>query len=219
MAERLTVDGVSVLRHHTSGMRKTLKGFLKNHFPADGLGWKIPSFVAATIAIVSGAVALIVWARHSLSAFFTADLEVWHLLLAVGALIFGGLIVIIRRRGSDSARPRVDRTRYAPKEIEKYGVLWPITVRWFDQPEFRAGKPQCQCRTSLGLDCGDGEVPIQLPDDGWKDVPSTGMTLRCPKDDLAYDLTGYNTGMFLLVRNVEAEASGRYSTALREAGL
>ena len=200
-------------------MPRTLRELLKKQFPADGLGWKIPSFVAAPIAIVGGVVAVAVWASDALADFLTADVEVWHLLLAIGAQILGGLgVAVVVKRRSGSRQRRVNRSRYAPKEVERYDVLWPISAHWYEEPEFSAGKPRCpKCRTPLGFDFGEGSEPFSLPGD-WKDTPSKGMTFRCPKDVSAYDLTKYNIPMLLMPKHVEDLASGQYETALREAG-
>lgn len=155
--------------------------------------------------------------RDGLSDFLTANVEVWHLLVAVGGLIVVGLVVM-RLRRSGSTQKRVSRERYAPKEIKKYDVIWLITVRWYDEPEFQAGKPRClECRTALGLDFGEGSEPFPLTKD-WKDLLSKGMSFRCPRDGLAYDLTEYNIPMWLMTKNVADQAEGEYVTALRGAG-
>ena len=189
----------------------------RHWFDTRGLGWQIVIALAVLSlgALSIGGVAF--WLRDALSDFLTANVEVWHLLVAVGTLIVVGLIVM-RLRRSGSTQERVSRRRYAPKEIKKYDVIWLITVRWYDEPEFQAGRPRClKCRTALGLDFGEGTEPFSLPKD-WKDMLSKGMTFRCPRDGLAYDLTKYNRPMLLMTKNVEDQAEGEYVTALREAG-
>ena len=105
----------------------------------------------AALLVASGIGTIVFWEslRDALSNFLTANVQVWHLLVALGGLIVVGLIVIRLRRSSSRQR-RVDRSRFAPKEIKKYDVIWLITVRWYDEPKFQAGKPRClKCRTAL----------------------------------------------------------------------
>ena len=205
-------------------MGRALKSRLESFFPADSLGLRLLQAAAALITIATGLAVIvgIVFSepvRDALSNFLTANVEVWHLLVAAGGLIVVGLIVMRLRRSGSRPR-RVDRSRYAPKEIPRYDVLWPITAHLYEAPKFTAGKPRCpKCRTPLGLDFGEGREPVQLPDGKWKDVPSEGMTFRCHKDGLAYDLTKYKLAMHMMIKNVEGEAMGIYDTALREAGL
>lgn len=188
---------------------------LESLFPADSLGLRLLQAAAAliTIATALAFIGVIVFSepvRDAVSDFLTADLKVWHLLLAMGSVIVVGLIVMRLRRPSSPP----EQVRW-PREIPLYGVKWPITaIRSGPSLRFKAGMPQCpECRTPLGLDGGEGMEPMQLSDDQWNKAGHEGLAFRCRKHG-AYDLTEYKLPMGLLTRNVEAEAQGKYNTAL-----
>ncbi len=196
-----------------------MKDRLESRFPADSLSLRLLTAAAALITIATGLAFIggIVFSesvRDVVSDFLTADLKVWHLLVAVGVLVVGGFIIMrLRRTGSPPEGVRW------PREIDRYGVKWPITAaRVGGELEFEAGRPKCfECRTPLGRDLGEGDEPLPIPG-AWKDLPTKAMTFRCPKDGLAYDLTKYGIPMWWAVKNVEGDATGKYDTALRGAG-
>lgn len=193
---------------HNRGMGRTWRDLLAHYFDTRGIAWQVPGLIVAVVII--GAVVGGWLLRDALSDFLTADVKVWHLLLAVGVSGVGGFILMRIRRPS-SLRERATW----PREIDLYGVKWPITAsRSGSSLRFKAGMPQCpECRTPLGLDSGEGMEPMQLSDDQWKKAGGEELAFRCRKHG-AYDLTEYKLGMGLLTRNVEAEAQGKYSTAL-----
>jgi len=202
-------------------MPRTLRELLKKQFPADGLGWKIPSFVAALIAIVGGVVAVAVWASDALADFLTADVEVWHLLLAIGAQILGGLgvAVVLMRRSASRELPARRKVVPYPEEVEHFGVIWPIsTLIVGGTPEFSADKPACpKDRSTLGMAVGDpekgGNVVVPLGS-WWREMVAERMRFGCFKDDTIYDLTEYDCGMETALEIVEGLAEGEYRTAL-----
>ena len=188
-----------------------MKDFLKRQFPADGLGWKIPSLVAAMMAIVAGAVALVVWARGTLSGLLTADLEVWHLLLSVLAVGIAGVWW--------ARRPRKRRIVLYPEEVEVFGVIWPIKTVLVGgtTPEFHAGPPACpEDRNPLGhaLELEDGTTDlIPLDNLPWQDFAPVRMQFGCFKDGTMYNLTECG-GMRDALKIAVGEAQGQYRTAL-----
>ena len=197
-------------------MGRVLREFLKKYFPADGLGWKIPSLVAAIIAIVGGVAALIVWARGALSDFFTADLEVWHLLLALGAEATVGIVVAVWRvrRSASRESPAPRKVVPYPEEVEHLGVIWPISTMIVGgtTPEFNADKPACpRDRSTLGLAVDDVTLPL---DEDWEYLGANDMRFRCFKDGKTYDLTEHKRAMNTALAIVQSLAEGQYRTTL-----
>lgn len=199
-------------------MGGTLKDFLKRQFPGDGLGWKIPSLVAALIAIGLSLAAAWLWLRDALWDFMTADVEVWHLLLSVLAAGITG-VWWTSRAGKWTRRAGKRKPVRYPDEVKVFGVIWPIeTVIAGGTPEFHAGPPACpKHRNPLGH-AVEGEVSyslVHLDDLPWRDLVAQRMRLGCFKDGTIYDLTKFG-GMRAALRVAEGEAQGIYRTALAE---
>lgn len=215
-------------------MVRPLTDRFKNLSPAVSLALKILGLAAALITIGT---ALGEWTgvgsilsksvRDSLSDFLTADLEVWHLLLAVGLELVVGVVIIVawRMRGITPAEVDVGTSGIVPypNEVKHFGVIWPIhtVIVGGTTPQFHAGKPAClKDRTTLGrirmtweeLEVGDRV--LETLDDMWEELEAGEMKFGCFKDDAIYDLTGYQCGMEEALRIVVGQAEGQYMTAL-----
>ena len=200
---------------------------LKTWFPADGLGWKIPSLVAALIAI-AGLITLVgkwigigtveFWESvlDALSDFLTADVVVWHLLLAVAAAGAVALVVWWFARWQPGNREgRMTDNR--PVEVEKFGVLWPIIHPHVGG--LQVGKPMClRDRSTLGQFLLNKLVSLSSDWDDSMTAPE--MNLGCPKEGCGrkYDLTGHKYAMQDMTGLVHDVAMGEWRAAERTSG-
>lgn len=190
---------------------------LKKQFPGDGLGWKIPSLVAALIATGISLAAAWLWLRDPLWDFLTADVEVWHLLLSMLAVGITG-VWWTSRAGKWTRRAGKRKPVRYPDEVKVFGVIWPIeTVIAGGTTEFHAGPPACpEDRNPLAhaLELKDGTTDlIPLDNLPWRDFAPVRMQFGCFKDGTMYDLTECG-GMRDALKVAEGEAQGQYRTAL-----
>ena len=194
-----------------------MKDRFRTLFDIRGLGWQLMIALVVLLVGALGVGTIVFWEslRDALSDFFTADVKVWHLLLAVGVAGAAGIAGVwwTRRAGKRGKRKPV---RY-PDEVEVFGVIWPIeTVIVGGTPEFQAGPPACpKHRNPLGhaVEGKGGNRLIHLDDLPWRDLVAERMRLGCFKDGTIYDLTKYG-GMRGALRVAEGEAQGIYRTAL-----
>lgn len=127
-------------------MGKERRTLLEKVFPLDGVGWRLPSFIAAIVTVAVAGGAVWVWFREQAGDVLTTEVAVWRVLVAVGgvlvltvaglwALVAGDHAVVISSSRSSPAKP--DR----PREIEHFGVKWPID--WPYGSSASVGKPTC----------------------------------------------------------------------------
>jgi hypothetical protein len=193
-------------------MGKSWRDRFNNLPPTVSLALKILGLTAALITVGT---ALGEWTgvgsilsksvRDALSDFLTADVEVWHLLVAVGSVIVAGLIVIRLRESSRSKR----------YEVKMFGVLWPIGYsRTYG---ISVGKPMCRKdRSTLGVFRLDKLVALSSD---WEDnLTASGMNFGCPKEGCGrkYDLSNHKYHMADMVNLVFSVAMSKFRSAFRE---
>lgn len=207
-------------------MKRTLKDRLISRFPADSLSLRLLSAAAALITIATGLAFLgsIVFSesvRDTLSDFFTLDVKVWHLLLAMGATGTVAVIVALgMRRNSSKESPAPRKVVPYPEEVEHFGVMWPIYTQIVGgTPQFSADKPACpKDRSTLGFAGGDDRLRIFESVEGWENFGPKQMKFGCFKDGSRYDLTGHDVSMREAMQIAVNSAWGKYRTALRKEG-
>lgn len=208
-------------------MGESLRDRLARHFPADGLGWKIPSLAAALIFLITlvgewagiGSI-LSKSVRDAVYDLLTADVQVWHLLLAVAVVGVVGVLATRHLYRTTSAESPVETLAVPyPQEVKHFGVIWPIrTVLHGGTPRFRPDKPACpKDRTTLGMaveDAATGKNVLVPLGDWWNKLVRDQMRFGCFKDGTIYDLTESGYGMERAIEIVVGQAEGEYRTTL-----
>ena len=157
-------------------------------------------------------------AADFLSDLLTAEAKVWLVLVALGiqSIAFALIVVAVRRKRDNppASKPKVSVWDFCPIEVERYGILWPITTMNDGRRPtgFRVGRPRCpKCHTPLALSIDDDVYP--LLGDQWEKVEVDSMIFGCPKDGSQYDLREHKWGMGLLTTFVSDFATGEYEAA------
>ena len=202
--------------------KRSWKDRLNTLFPIQGLGWQIIGLAVGlpgiVVALGIGSVASS-WFRGASGDFLTAELKVWHLVLAAA----GSSVAILALR---LGRKRERRAQGVPRPVEvgHLGVLWPVigiidlsTTSRLPR-SFRAEKPMCpRDRTTLGLaipDEGEGKDIVMPLGDWWADIAADRMRFGCLKCGGIYDLSKHGCGMRTAREVVGELALGEYRTAL-----
>ena len=214
--ERLDVDGVPVLRHHTSGMRESWKDRLASLVDPRGAVVQLAVSLLVVLVVGGGSVVFSKSLRDALSDFLTADVAVWYLPLAAGGTLIVALVVWgFARWQLGNSEGRMTDAR--PVEVEQFGVLWPIF-----HPRgggLRVGEPMCpRDRSTLGRFVENKLVSL-LND--WDDsITAPQMSFGCPKEDCGrkYDLTGHKYHMRDMADLVHNVAMGKWRAAERAFG-
>jgi len=197
--------------------------WLKTAFPVHGIGWQLVGPLIA-VGVVAAAAAVWLLLRDSAEDFLTADVQVWHLLVTVGAGVVGILAFIIWWTSRQMSAPEVAaKVAHHPPEIDHFGVLWPATPILDTHnrvANFNVGKPMCRkCRSTLGWLkelAADDYIPETF-DDRWEELVGENLRLTCFKDGSQYDLRQHGWEMGGLTKVVNEVAMGEYRTAQAEA--
>src|SRR5437867_6878262 len=207
-------------------MAKERRSLIEKMFPLEGVGWQLPSIVAAIVGIAVVGGAAWVWFREQSEDVLTAEIPVWAILMSVGeflAVVFGVLAVLAgagRRLTIGAVETTFTNPNAArPREIDHFGVKWPID--WPRGYGVYVGKPTCpKDRSTLGyvieLKDSEGDVEFRevapLPDK-WETLGKQLLYFECFKDGSTYDLRRYGHTMADACKEIEGLAWGEYRTA------
>lgn len=144
--------------------------------------------------------------RNALEGFFTSEIWVWTLVLALVAQ--AGLfraVVWFRGRRRRAARRWVAEVPYG-------GVVWPVT-RYYNVPEYKVDPPVCPVdKTQLGLvftgDEDEKPTPVARFPLRFSELRSHLLKFKCLKCSAAYDLSGLGYGGGTLLEMVQQLALG-----------
>jgi hypothetical protein len=144
--------------------------------------------------------------RDALQGFFTTEIWVWALVLAlVGeAALFYAVARIVRRRRRTSL-PTIREVRYG-------GVMWPVT-RYYNVPEYKVDPPVCPVdKTQLGLMYTGAKdekpLPVARLPGPFSELPAHVLKFKCLKCDRGYDLSELGYGGATLLEMVQQLALG-----------
>jgi hypothetical protein len=156
------------------------------------------------VALLAGVVTPI---RDALQGFFTTEIWVWTLALAlVGeAALFYAVARLVRRRRRTTL-PTIREVRYG-------GVMWPVT-RYYNVPEYKVDPPVCPVdKTQLGLVFTGAEddkpIPVARFPRAFSELQTDLLKFKCLKCDRAYDLSRLGYGGGTLLEMVQQLALGQ----------
>jgi hypothetical protein len=193
--------------------------------------WRV--LVAASVIIALVPVAALIWSQwHWLRGeVLTAEVQVWHLFLAVGLEAAGAAVFVVwwTRRVSPKANASRQRVRF-PREIDDLGVKWPVlaveSLNSRTITHFEVGRPMCpKCRTPLALvvtvvtldDEREEHTVLPLEEKQANVLAANQMVFECSNDGSRYDLRASRCGMRDAKEFVNDLAMGRYRNALAAA--
>ncbi len=144
--------------------------------------------------------------RNALEGFFTSEIWVWTLVLAllVEATLFGAIVWLVGPR-SRAARSRIREVRYG-------GVVWPVK-RYSNVAEYKVELPVCPVdKTQLGLVFAGAEdekpTPLAQFPLKFSELKSHVLKFKCLKCGHTYDLSGRDYGGAALLEIVGQLALG-----------
>lgn len=144
--------------------------------------------------------------RDALQGFFTTEIWVWTLALAlVGeAALFYAAARLVRRRRRTSL-PTIREVRYG-------GVMWPVT-RYYNVPEYKVDPPVCPVdKTQLGLAFSGAKdekpIPVGRFPLAFSELRTDLLKFKCLKCDRGYDLSELGYGGATLLEMVQQLALG-----------
>ena len=211
-------------KDENAGWARRIMASVQTFIDARGLFWALLLFVIAFVLPALGIGAAVIWFRDAGSDLLAANVEIWHLLLALtgeGMAVLAG-VIWLRRQGTG---PKASIWSYCPREIDHFGVLWPITTvhDGHSPTAFKVGKPICpKDRSILGwvIEMEDTDFHVHavspLPD-WWEKIDADLMRFHCFKDGAEYDLTTHKFGMAATRDIVQNLAWGEYRQSEAEA--
>jgi hypothetical protein len=135
--------------------------------------------------------------RDALQGFFTTEVWVWTLVLALvgeAALFYVVARLLRQRRGT--SLPAIREVRYG-------GVMWPVT-RYSNASEYMVDPPVCPVdKTQLGLALSGAKdekpIPLSRFPLAFGELQTDLLKFKCLRCDRAYDLSklGYGGGTLL----------------------
>jgi hypothetical protein len=184
----------------------------------------IAGVVVGVAVIVLASAAEVAWSGPT--DILREKVRVWQAVVAVGGLVLVLLIGLVLTGQAltigPAQSPRTFSREDYPREIEHFGVKWPIY--WLREGGLSVGQPMCpKDRTPLAMlmklnEGEDNEQKIVAPmGNVWKSFDVTGMRFECSKCGAEYDLRSFGYRATAAMELVEDQAWGEYRTAKEKA--